>query len=107
MNNIIQEYFKAFSNKDLSTLEQLYDSSVILWEWGQNIFVGKSEVLKANMELFNSTEQLMVTVQGYANNGSKHYCEIGILLNNKLISVVDVITVTDNKITSIQAYKGF
>lgn len=107
MNPIIQQYFTAFAAKDLITLSELYSDNIVLWEWGQNIFMGKQEVLAANQQLFESTQHLMVTVQGYASNEDHHYCELSIVLDDALISVVDVIVTNEGKITSVQAYRGF
>jgi ketosteroid isomerase-like protein len=107
MNEIVKAYFTAFSAKDITTLEQLYHDDVVLWEWGQRVFMGKAEVLEANTQLFNSSERLNLLVQSSASDGNKHFCELSIILDEKLISVLDVITLQDNKIITVQAYRGF
>lgn len=107
MNSIVQKYFTAFSKKDLSTLSELYGEDVVLWEWGQRVFMGKQEVLTANEELFKSSEQLAVLVQGYAESDDKFYVELGIMLDDRVVSVLDVITLKNDKIVSVQAYRGF
>lgn len=107
MNKVIEQYFKALSNKNLPVLEALYHDDVVLWEWGQRVFLGKDKVLIANVELFNSAENLTILTQSYAEAGDKFYCEISIMMDEKMISVLDVITVQNDKIVSVQAYRGF
>jgi len=92
MNDLVKKYFAALSNKNLTTLSELYHDDVVLWEWGQRVFIGKEEVLKANEELFSSSETLTVLVQTSATDGDKHYCELSIILDEKLISVLDAIS---------------
>jgi len=107
MNEIVEKYFKAFSNKDLTALADLYHDDVVLWEWGTRIFMGKEQVLEANTELFSSAERITVLLQKSASNEDKHFCELIIILDDKILTVMDVITIVDNKITSVQAYRGF
>ena len=107
MNKIVEEYFKAFSNKDLTTLSELYHNDVVLWEWGTHVYMGKPQVLEANAVLFNSAERVTVLLQKSSSQENNHFCELVILLDDKIVSVVDVITIVDDKIISIQAYRGF
>lgn len=107
MHETIQKYFTAFSNKDIETLTTLYQDNVVLWEWGERVFMGKKDVLAANENLFTSSEQLAVLIQGYAEASDKYYVELSIMLDEGLISVLDVITLKDDKIVSVQAYRGF
>jgi ketosteroid isomerase-like protein len=111
MHPIIKKYLVAFAAKDLDTLAEVYHDNVVLWEWGEHIFMGKQNVLNANKQLFSGTENFGVVIQ---SNGSvttadedRHMVEMSILFDNKMISVVDVITIYEDKIFSIQAYRGF
>lgn len=107
MNQIIKAYFTAFTNKNLPALDALYHDDVVLWEWGQRVFLGKDKVLAANAELFSSAEHLVILFQSHAEAENKHYCEISIAMDDKMISVLDIITLQDDKIISVQAYRGF
>lgn len=108
MNEIVKKYFKAFSEKDIDTLSELYDDNVILWEWGTHVFMGKEQVLKANLDIFNSVNEMKVIIQSHAPADlEKSYTELVIFLDKQMISVVDVITTHNNKITGVTAYRGF
>lgn len=109
MKPIVEQYFKAFANKDLETLSTLYDDNVVLWEWGENIFMGKEQVLAANKSLFDIENELRVMVQRSAEvdeYASFHELMIHVS-DNRMVTVVDVITVFENKITNVTAYRGF
>lgn len=111
MHPMIEKYLVAFGAKDLETLAELYHDNVVLWEWGEHIFMGKEEVLNANKQLFYGTEKFGVVVQSSGSfttdDESKHMVELSILLDDKMISVVDVITLYEDKIFAVQAYRGF
>lgn len=108
MNEIIKDYFSAFAKKDLKKLAELYDENVVLWEWGTNIFMGKEQVLAANLQLFESVEELKVLIHSHAPADlEKSFTELMIFLDKQMISVVDVITTHNGKITTITAYRGF
>jgi len=109
MKPIVEQYFKAFANKDLNTLAELYDDNVVLWEWGENIFMGKENVLKANESLFQTETDLRLIVQRSAEADEfSSFHELMIhLSNNRMVTVVDVITIINDKITNVTAYRGF
>ena len=104
---IIEEYFDAFVNKDLTKLAELYSDDVVLSEWDENIFSGKEAVLKANEELFSKFENIGVVVKARGESGNISLNEIVVLLDDVSVKVVDAITVQDEKIVYIMAYKGF
>jgi len=104
---IIEEYFEAFVNKDLTKLAELYSDDVVLSEWDENIFSGKEAVLKANEELFSKFENIGVVVKVRGESGNISLNEIVVLLDDVSVKVVDSITVQDKKIVYIMAYRGF
>ena len=105
--NIVQEYFDAFCKKDLNKLSELYHDDVILNEWGENIFCGKDMVLEANKKLFDSVGQINIQVLSSGITDTRHINEIIVELDNKIVSVVDMIRVDNGKIEEIMAYRGF
>ena len=52
-------YFDAFSNKDLGRLEELYAKNIYLRDW-EGTYVGAMPVLKANKELFDNVDTIIV-----------------------------------------------
>ena len=104
---IVQEYFDAFCKKDLNKLSELYHDDVILNEWGENIFCGKDMVLEANKKLFDSVGQINIQVLSSGITDTRHINEIIVELDNKIVSVVDMIRVDNGKIEEIMAYRGF
>jgi hypothetical protein len=104
---IVDTYFTAFNNKDIDILTNLYADNVILSEWDANIFVGKAKVLEANRNLFSIAPNLQITVisSGITNNISIN--EIVVVVNDDMVKVVDSITIVNNKISKIMAYRGF
>jgi ketosteroid isomerase-like protein len=104
---VIEEYFEAFVNKDLERLSQLYSDDVVLSEWNENVFTGKEAVLQANADLFDKFENIGVVVKARGESGNISLNEIIVLLDDISVKVVDSITIQDEKIVYIMAYKGF
>lgn len=107
VQQIVNLYFDHFCKKDLQSLSELYAEDVILNEWNSNIFIGKDNVLDANKKLFEEFGQIEidVTTSGISNNRSVN--EIIVVLDGANVKVVDVLTIENNKIKYIMAYRGF
>ncbi len=105
-------YFETFENKDLDSLSNMFHEKVTLKDW--NIQVeGKSAVIEANKNIFDSVESLSVEVQKLYISGLTVIAELCISVPDEPpLPVVDVITFNselDNgqfKIESIVAYRG-
>ena len=98
-----QEYFKAFSSKDVKKLSQLYSPTIRLVDWDINI-TGREEVLNANSELFNLDFEL--TLHNVYQSGEKTFNEITITIGDDVLEIMDVITFNQlNQIENITAYK--
>ena len=99
----IQEYFKAFSDKDVKKLSQLYSPTIRLVDWDIDIS-GREEVLNANSELFNLDFEL--TLHNVYQSGEKTFNEITITIGEDVLEIIDVITFNQsNQIENITAYK--
>lgn len=105
-NNIIMEYFDAFSNKDIEKLKELYHENVSLRDWVISI-EGKELVINANSNLFKQFPQLHIDVENIIQDENDYNaCQIKIFLEeNNTIEVCDIIKTMNNKIVSIHAYK--
>jgi len=103
---IAKDYFVVWSNKDLTTLGQMFSEEIVLKDWEKD-YVGKQNVLKANEEIFNNTTNLSVTVHDISHTDDIVFARLTVNAGNKKIPVVDVIKFNDNfKISSIRAYRG-
>ena len=109
MEKLIQEYFEAFSKKDIVKLAELYDDNIVLSEWNENMFSGKAEVIQANLELFWKFDSINITIlsTGIDQLHNISLNEILVNLDGQLVRVVDVIKIMNNKIQFIMAYRGF
>lgn len=106
LKEIVKIYFKYFSNKDLQNLENLFSENITLKDWDINV-IGKQEVLKANKNIFESVESILVTLSKIYQDKNVVLCEIDILINRKeKLRVIDIIKFDENnKIKEILAYK--
>jgi hypothetical protein len=106
MNKILNNYFNAFSNKDLETLSPLYDFDATLTDW-DNTCKGRIEILKANESLFSQVKEIKANVIDVATKDFTNYCRLEIHLDNQKLKVIDVIVLNENgQIVSVDAYKG-
>jgi len=104
------EYFTAFSDKDLSTLTGMFDDHVTLRDWEMSAS-GKTAVLAANKNIFDSVETITVTPLKLYQDDNTVSAEISIDVYDNdgvttVLKVVDVIEFVGDKIRSVRAYKG-
>jgi hypothetical protein len=106
-SQIAMLYLKAFSEKDLASLETMFADNMILTDWDGQM-IGKQNVLAFNQTLFSQLGHIRVDIDKIAIGHDTVIAEIKIVLDNKVIvPVVDVIDFDqDNKIREIRAYKG-
>ena len=118
IKNLASEYFKAFSNKQIGVLNNMFSQDVTLKDWELNLF-GKEAVLKANKNIFDTVDSIEVKVVNLfvvgekvigdnVNDKNTVIGELEITINHiDILLVVDIIEFDDNgKIISIRAYKG-
>ena len=107
INELLNNYQKAFNSKDLERLERMFSEDIILKDWEISA-KGKNSVLKANKNIFDSVETINCkTIKNYIL-GNTAICVLKILIDNKdEIEVIDIIEFdNEEKICSIRAYKG-
>jgi hypothetical protein len=107
LEQIAQNYFKTFENKDIEKLGDMFSDDVELKDW--NIFASsKDSVLEANKEIFNSVEKLKIVISNLYVSGMTAIGELLIYADDgDALPVVDVIQFDDDfKIKSIVAYRG-
>jgi hypothetical protein len=105
---ISKKYFKTFSHKDLSGMENMFSKDIRLKDWDTEAR-GLEDVLKINKNIFEKLESIQVNPLKIYNDGNTVVAELDININNgqESLLVVDVIVFdSENKILYIRAYKG-
>lgn len=105
IESLTRDYFRAFSNKDITELERMFDVDIQLIDWDVN-YTGRSLVLEFNQELFKNVNTIAVTPELISVYGTTSMSKILVEVDNSALKVVDVITFNDaGKIVKIEAYK--
>ena len=106
--NTSKEYFRKFSNKDLSGLKKMFSKDVSLRDWEINVR-GINQVIEANKNIFLNLKDIEINILNLYNFEYTVIAEIEIDINfgeSKLL-VIDVIEFNkSSKICSIRAFKG-
>jgi len=105
-SQIAMIYLKAFSEKDLDSLETMFADNIILTDW-DGTMIGRENVLAFNRTLFSQLGHIRIDLDKIAIGHNTVIAEIKVILDNKVsIPVVDVLDFDqDNKIQQIRAYK--
>ena len=92
-------YFKAFSSKDLDSLNNMYAEDIVLTDWSSS-FRGRESVLQSNKDFFEETSVVKITYEPclmYVGTNTIA-CEIAITIvgdvtssPETLLGVVDII----------------
>ena len=99
----ILDYFKAFNEKDLDTLSELYSEDVTLKDWTGEWHT-KPLVLEENNNLFTSQPKLHINLNRLENKSITSYCYISIELEDTKLEVLDCIYFNEEgKISHIEA----
>jgi len=116
--DVIRKYFNAFSNKDIDTLETMFDKDVTLTDWEISA-EGLLPVCRANEEIFRNVLRITAIPEEILIDGNNVCALLTIEVitegtdprndfaeNHETLKVVDLITLTnDLKIKSIAAFK--
>lgn len=104
--DLVLEYFNHFTEKNLTALHAMFSPDIELIDW-DICANGIDKVINENKKIFDSVDSINVLVRHMAQEDSKVFSEIDVIINeDTVIKVVDIITFdTHNKIVKIQAYK--
>lgn len=114
--DLVDQYFTAWSSKDIDTLRILMADDCVLKDWDNHV-IGKENVLEFNQNFFNSVGSNLATLLNKAIRYTKGpvlgrepilvFCELEVVVDNGgPLKVVDLLTFDTNfKISEIQAYK--
>jgi hypothetical protein len=101
------KYFRAFADKDTSTLRNMLVPTVTLRDW--DIYAeGLDAVIAVNSNIFNAVKTIVVTPVNIYVNDTTVIAELNIEIDGgEPLKVVDILQFDrDEKICSIRAYKG-
>ena len=94
-----------FNSKDLKTLETLLAKGVTLNDWEYNI-VGRDKVIDLADKTFKQFPELKIKVADLQCGENNAYAELIIELSSDLkLFVVDILKITNGKISEIKAYR--
>ena len=105
------EYFVTFSEKDIEGLKNMFSDNVSLRDWEISV-EGIDEVLKANQNIFDSVDTIVVKPirvwDFLSQEDNVVVAELEIVVNDEeTLLVTDILEFDDDeKIKSIRAYKG-
>ena len=107
IKNLTNEYFLAFSNKDLVKIQSMFSQNIVLRDWDVSA-QGFEQVSAANQKIFDSVHTIVVNPINIFLDDHIAIGELEIIINDiEIIKVVDIIEFNqDLKIVSIKAYKG-
>ena len=103
---LTEEYFKAFSNKDILKLGEIFDKNIYLKDWEIEVF-GFNDVMKVIEDLFEKNT-FRIEIQNMYCDKDTVISEIHLFYElDKYIKVVDIIEFNEKSlIAGIRAYKG-
>jgi ketosteroid isomerase-like protein len=103
---LVLNYFKNFTDKNLDTLSNMFADDIKLTDWNIRAS-GKQQVLRENKAIFDNVGTINILVNNMAQDGNVVFSEIQVILDEETaIKVVDIIFFDmHNKIVEIKAYK--
>ena len=106
MKQLAQRYFDAWNLNSITEPKPCLSDTVTLEDW-EISKTGLQEVLDANQKIFDDTPGISVTVENmdFHNNTVIAQITVDAETFEEPLAVLDVLTIDDNKITSIKAFK--
>ncbi len=104
---ICREYFTAWSNKDLTKLEELFDDAIHTRDWTFGVD-SKEASLAANKSIFDSVTTCRAEPIELYQDGKTVACHLNIFIDGlEPFEVIDLITFDDaGKIVKLLAFRG-
>ena len=102
---IIESYFDFWNKQDLELLKSLFSKDVKLEDWEEK-YEGIDSVIEANKKIFIKDPSIKIQVIDIFDNKSEFAALIDVLiLDKKILSVIDLIKIENGLITSVKAFK--
>ena len=104
---LIKNYFTFFSKKNINKLKTILHKNIILKDW-EGTYKGFFSVIKKNNNIFRNCKKIKIKIVNIIKKNNIFYVQLKIFinLNSKPIEVIDLITINNNKIKKIEAYRG-
>jgi len=104
---LIKNYFLFFSKKNLDGLKKIFHKNIILKDW-EGTYKGLTAVIKKNSDIFQNCKKVKIKIINIIKKNNLFCVQLKIFtnLNSKPIDVIDLITINNNKIKKIEAYKS-
>jgi hypothetical protein len=104
---LIKNYFLFFSKKNVNELKKIFHKNIILKDW-EGIYKGFPAVIKKNNSIFSNNKKIKIKVINILKKNNIFCVQLKIFINlkSKPTEVIDLITINNNKIKKIEAYKG-
>lgn len=105
MKELTKKYFDYWNAHDLDGLRTIFAPNVKLKDWDIDVS-GIDNVIAANKGIFDAAPNIKIEVLDMGVSSNKVMVEIVVDSGNgELIDVVDVITIANDQIVSIKAFK--
>jgi hypothetical protein len=104
---LIKNYFLFFSKKNINKLKNTFHKNIILKDW-EGIYKGFTAVIKKYNSIFLNSKKIKIKIINIIQKNNIFCVKFKIFINynSKPIEVIDLITINNNKIKKIEAYKG-
>jgi hypothetical protein len=104
---LIKNYFLFYSKKNINELKNIFHKNIILKDW-EGIYKGLAAVIKKNNSTFLNCKKIKIKIINIIKKKKIFYIKLKIFINynSKPTEVIDLITINNNKIKKIEAYKG-
>ena len=104
LKELTEKYVKAFDNKDLSMLSELFLDIFALEDPVVKRIEGKESVLKMIQGMFDSCEKLVFEAKNIYQDDKTTIIEFKLTLDDTVLTGTDIIEWEDNKMKELRAY---
>lgn len=107
IERIAEDYFRAFTTKDLAKLDEIFADEISLWDPLVNEVSSKAKVLEANKAIFDGTQKIDFVFKRIFVDQARNtaIAELKIDFDGNLIEVVDILEFNEaGSLAKITAY---
>ncbi len=104
LKKLTQEYIRAFENKDLDTLNDLFQTNFALEDPVVKRIEGKDKAIEAIKGIFDSCEKLTFKAKNIYVDGETSIIEFILTLDDTTLTGTDIIEWEDKKMKELRAY---